>query len=628
VTPEGISRKLIAILSADVKDYTRLMSQDDVGTIRTLAAYKEAMETLIRRYRGQVVDATGDNLLARFDSVLDAVNCAAEMQRELSERNAELPYHRRMEFRMGVSLGDVVEEEGRIYGDGVNIAARLQALAEGGGICISSMVHDAVQGKLGFEYEDLGKQSLKNIAEPVRVYRVLSQLGAAAYRVKEAKNALRRKWGLVALAAGAILVISAVLLWRFVLLPARAPQVASVQRMAHPLPDRPSIAVLPFENLSKDKSQDYLADGMTEDLIAALARFKQLFVIARNSTLTYKGKAVKVQQVAEDLGVRYIVEGSVEIAKDRMRVTAQLIDAIAGTHLWVERYDRPLTDVFQVRDEVTRRIVASLVGKLDQAEKARVSLKYPDSLDAYGLVWRSYEIRHRFTPTDNAKARELCEKAIALDPNYAAAYAQLARTHLDDWRFGWIPGKPKESYQKAFDLASKAVALDPSLGQARTALGHTLLYGRKHHQALVQYEEGLKANPNDADVLAQSAEVYVWMGQPEEAIQRIKQAMRLNPYYPNWYLLILAGAQFFAARDYEGALETLRQMSPMGYGRRNLAACLAYLGRMEEARAEAEKFLKDDPSFSASDWASHAPFLHEKDRQHAVEGFIKAGLPR
>jgi adenylate cyclase len=627
MTPEGITRKLIAILSADVKDYTRLMSQDDVGTIRTLTAHKEAMEVLIQRYRGQVVDAIGDSLLARFDSILDAVNCAAEMQRDLSERNAELPYDRRMEFRMGVALGDVVEEEGRIYGDGVNIAARLQALAEGGGICISSMVHDAAEGKLGFDYEDLGEQTLKNIAKPTRVYRLLSHPGAAAHRVKEAKNALRRKWVKIALVAGVLLIIAAGLLWRFVILPARAPQVASVQKMAHPLPDRPSIAVLPFENLSEDKSQDFIADGMTEDIISALARFKQLFVIARNSTQTYKGKAVKIHQVAEELGVRYVLEGSMEISKDRIRVTAQLIDAIAGTHLWVERYDRPLKDVFQVRDEVTQKIVTSLGGKLNQAEVTRALLKHPDSLDAYSLVWHGLGLYWNYTPTDNTKARELFEKAVALDPNYSLAYIMLAWTYLNDFRF-YHRAKPQESYQKALELAYKAVALDPRDNLGHALLGMTLLWGRKHYQALAQYEEGLKANPNDADLLVYSADVYSWMGQAKRGIPLIKQAMRLNPYYPHWYWWSSGWAKF-NARDYEGAVESLRQMSPMGTpARRILAASLAYLGRMEEARAEAEKAMKEDPSFSASDLASRAPFLREKDRQHLIEGYIKAGLPR
>jgi TolB-like protein/class 3 adenylate cyclase/Tfp pilus assembly protein PilF len=627
MTPEGITRHLIAILSADVKDYTRLMSQDDVGTIRTLSAYKEAMDVLIRRYRGQVVDATGDNLLARFDSVLDAVNAAAEMQRELSERNAELPDHRKMEFRMGVSLGDVVEEEGRIYGDGVNIAARLQALAEGGGICISSMVHDQVQGKVGFDYEDLGEQTLKNIAKPIRVYRVLSHPGAAAHRVKEAKKAFRSKWEWIALVAGVILIIAGVLLWRFVLLPSRPPQVASVQKMAFPLPDRPSIAVLPFENLSADKSHDFIADGMTEDIISALARFKQLFVIARNSILTYKGKAVKAQQVAEELGVRYVLEGSVQVSKDRIRVTAQLIDAIAGTHLWVERFDRPLTDVFQVQDEVTRKLVSSLAGKLDRTERLRALLKHPDSLDAYGLYWRGMALLFSYTPSDNAKAREAFAKAAELDPNYAAAHAMWAWTHFQDWNFGWLPGKPKESYEKALDLAYKAVALDPRDGLTHGALAYILLFGRKFDEAAAEFEEALKANPNNAHLIVFSSEFYTDVGQPEEAMQRVKEAMRLNPNYPSWYLWELGWAQY-VAHDYEGAVETLRRMSPMGQARMLLAASLAQLGRMEEARAEAGKLLKDNPSFSASYIASTVPFLHDKDRQHAVEGFIKAGLPR
>jgi len=397
--------------------------------------------------------------------------------------------------------------------------------------------------------------------------------------------------------------------------------------MAFPLPDKPSIAVLPFENLSKDKSQDYIADGMTEDIISALARFKQLFVIARNSTSTYKGKAVKVQQVAQELGVRYVLEGSVQISGDRIRVTAQLIDAIAGTHLWVERFDRALTDVFQVQDEVTRKLVASLVGKLDQTEMARASLKHPESLDAYSLYWRGYELYMRFTPRDNAKARELFEKAIALDPHFATAYAFLAATHYMDWQSGFLQGRPKESYQKALDLASRAVALDPRDPWARFALGHVLLFGKKYEEAMTQYEEGLKANPNSADLLAESAEPYIFGGQPQEGIRRVKEAMRLNPYYPNWYVWFVGVGQYFA-RDYEGAIATLRKMSPMGEARRILAACLAYLGRMEEARAEAERYSKDHPSFSASYWGSTHPFLHDKDRRHAVEGFIKAGLPR
>jgi adenylate cyclase len=489
------------------------------------------------------------------------------------------------------------------------------------------MVHDAVKGKVGFEYEDLGQQALKNIPEPIRVYRLLSHPGAAAHRVEEAKKALRKKWVKIALAAAAIIIVGSLGIWRFVLIPARAPQVASPQRMAYPLPDKPSIAVLPFENLSKDESCDYIVDGMTEDVISSLARFKQLFVIGRNSSQTYKDKPVKAQQVAEDLGVRYVLEGSVEISKDRIRVTAQLIDAIDGTHLWVERYDRPLTDVFQVRDEVTQKIVVSLAGKLIQEEMARASLKHPDSLDAYGLVWRGLEIFWHYTPADNAKARELFEKAVVLDPNYSPGYKLLAWSYLNEFRY-FRPEKPQEDYRKALELAYKAVALDPRESRNHAVLGNVLLYGRKHHQAMAQYEEGLKANPNDADLRVYTADAYVWIGQPERAIPLIKQAMRLNPYHPHWYWWTLGWAKYMA-RDYEGAVESLRQMSPMGTpARQLLAASLAQLGRMEEARAEAEKAMKEDPSYSVSKVVSRNVFLHDKDRQHAVEGYIKAGLPR
>ena len=325
--------------------------------------------------------------------------------------------------------------------------------------------------------------------------------------------------------------------------------------------------------------------------------------------------------------MRYELEGSMEISKDRIRVTAQLIDAIAGTHLWAERYDRPLKDTFQVRDEVTGKLVSSLVGKLDQTEIAAASLKHPESLDANSLFWRSSEIARRFTPRDNAKARELFEKCVALYPNYARCYRMLAWTHFADWQFGWVPGRPQESYQKALKFANKAVALDPRDSLARARLGRILLYGRKHQEAVAQFKEGLKANPNDAYLLLVWSDYDVLIGQPEEGVKRVQEAMRLNPFYPSYYLWYLGYAQY-QAQDYEGALETLSKMSPIGVARRILAGSLAYLGRMEEAQTETEKFLKENPSFSASYWGSTQPYLHEKDRQHAVEGFIKAGIPR
>jgi adenylate cyclase len=623
---EGYKRKLTTVFSADVEGYSRLMAEDEAATVNTLTTYRGIMADLIKQHRGRVIDSPGDNLLAEFTSVVDAVQCAVAVQKELQARNAELPENRRMLFRIGINLGDVIEEEDRIYGDGVNIAARLESLASPGGICVSKAAFDHIESKLPLGYEYLGEQEVKNIPKRVGAYRVLMEPRVTVAEEIEEEKALPiwRRTSILVGALGVVLVVIAALLWNFYFRPPPM-EVASLEKMVFPLPEKPSIAVLPFDNLSGDKSHDVLVDGMTEDIIAALARFNQLFVIARNSTFTYKGKPVKVQQVAEELGVRYVLEGSVQISGNRIRVTAQLIDATTGRHVWVERFDRGLKDAFEVQDEVTRKLVGSLVGKLDQATMAMALLKHPDSLDAHGLFLRGLELFWHFTPDDNAKSRTLFEKAISLDPNYACAYAYLADTYRADWEW-WHPARPKEVYEKALDLAHKAVALDPRDADARYALGRTLLYGNRHDQAIAQFEEGLKANPNHADLLTGFAEACVLNGQPEEGIKRVKEAMRLNPYYPGWYLWALGFARY-VARDYEGAIEAIRKMSPMGEPRRIVAACLAYLGRMDEARAEAERFLKDNPSFSASYWGSTQAFRNEEDRQHAIQGYIKAGLP-
>jgi TolB-like protein/class 3 adenylate cyclase len=331
---EGFKRKLAAILSADVEGYSRLMDDDEEATVRTLTSYRTAISDLVQQFRGRVVDSPGDNILAEFKSVVDSVNCAVEIQRELAERNEELPDNRKMQFRIGVNLGDVIDEDGRIYGDGVNIAARVESLAEAGGICISGRAHDQVENKLGLEYEDLGKHEVKNISRPLQVYRVLSYPGAAAHRVDQAKENLSKKWRKVGFSAAAIVIIAFALgIWQFYLSrPTIEP--ASVEKMAFPLPDKPSIAVLPFDNLSKDQSDAYIADGLTENIISSLSMTPNLLVIARNSTFVYQGKAVKIKQVAEELGVRYVLEGSIQKSEDKIRVIAQLIDAVSGHHLW------------------------------------------------------------------------------------------------------------------------------------------------------------------------------------------------------------------------------------------------------------------------------------------------------
>ena len=363
---EVFKRKLTAILSADVEGYSRLMDDDEEATVRTLTAYRTAINDLVQQYRGRVVDTTGDNLMAEFTSVVDAVNCAVEIQRELAERNTELPYNRKMEFRIGVNLGDVIEEEGRIYGDGVNIAARVESLSEAGGICISGRAYDQVANKLGLEYENLGEHQAKNISTPIRVYRVLSFPGAAAHRVVKAKKAVQKKWRIVAVVMVTSVVFClavAYFVWDiYFKLPTLDKAYAKETKFS--LPEGPSIAVLPFVNISEDPEQDYFSDGLTENIITGLSTIPKLFVIARNSVFTYKGKSVNIQQVAHDLGVKYVLEGGVQIANNHVRITVQLIDSTTGYHVWVEKYDRNLKDIFALQDEITIKIMTALGVKL------------------------------------------------------------------------------------------------------------------------------------------------------------------------------------------------------------------------------------------------------------------------
>ena len=390
MTTQEVKRKLTAILSADVKGYSRLMSEDEAGTIRTLNAYKEMIADLVQQHYGRVVDAPGDNLLAEFGSVVDAVQCALEIQKELKTRNAKLPENRRMEFRIGINLGDVVEEEGKLFGDGVNIAARMESLSDAGGICISGTAYDQVGNKLSLGYEYLGEQAVKNIAKQVRVYRVLMEPGAAGKVIGE-KKVRARQWPRAALVLVAILIVvaAAFAVWRLYFRPTPPIEVASKEKMAFPLPDKPSIAVLPFVNMSEDPDQEYFSDGITEDIITNLSKVPALFVISRNSTFLYKGKQVKIEEVARDLGVRHVLEGSVRRAGGRVRITAQLIDGKTGQHVWADKYDRELKDIFSVQDEVTRKVVSELAVALTATESERLVRKHTENFEAYDMYLRA-----------------------------------------------------------------------------------------------------------------------------------------------------------------------------------------------------------------------------------------------
>ncbi len=423
---EGFKRKLTAILSADVKGYSRLMGDDEEATVRTLTSYREILTTLIQQHNGKVLDSPGDNMLAEFVSVVDAVQCAVAVQKEIKSRNDQLPENRMMQFRIGINLGDVIQEEERIYGDGVNIAARLEGLSEPGGICISKTAFDQIESKLPYGYEFLGDQPVKNIAKPVGAYRVLMEprVTVAGKPVNKRPAALQRLPILIGAVAVLVLTVAAGI-WQFYV---RRPSVepASVEKMAYPLPEKPSIAVLPFVNMSDDPKQEYLSDGFTEDLITTISKIPELFVISRQSTFSYKGKPVKVQTVAEDLGVRYVLEGSIQKSGDKLRVTVQLIDAIKGHHLWSERYDRKFEDLFQLKEDIILKVANELLVELVTGDYYREIVSITDdpepwqtkNLEAWETYWLAMKSYRHWRKEDNARARDLFTKALAFDPDW------------------------------------------------------------------------------------------------------------------------------------------------------------------------------------------------------------------
>jgi TolB-like protein/class 3 adenylate cyclase/Flp pilus assembly protein TadD len=623
--PENYKRKLTAILSADVEGYSRLMGEDEDATIRTLTSYMELMSTLIQKHRGRVIDAPGDNLLAEFLSVVDAVRCAVEIQEELRVRNAELPENHRMEFRIGINLGDVVEEGERIYGDGVNITARVEGLAERGGICISGTVYDSIKNKLSLGYESLGEHTVKNIKEPVRVYRMRIGPEAATPSVREEKAGPKRKQK-ATLAIVAILVVAtgAWAIWNFYFRPPPI-EPASVEKMAYPLPDKPSIAVLPFANMSDDPQQEYFVDGITNDIITALSEFKFIFIIASTSSFAYKGKPVKVQEVSEELGVRYVLEGSVQRTGDRMRINAQLIDATTGKHLWAERYDREAKRLFDIQDEIVETIVATLAFEVDAVERERVARKGPENLDAYDYWLRGRDAWFRWTKEANAEAGSLYQKAIELDPSWARPYCYMPWVPVNDMRMGWSEN-PEKSLELALQWAQKCYALDPNDYKTHWTLGYVYLYLRDFDRAISEYERALALNSNDADFLAQMTIALTLMGRPEQAIAQLKKAMRMNPRHPSWYWTVLGGAYYERGR-YDEALATLKQNNkPSFFDHRNLAAVYIQLGQLEEARDEVSKLLEKNPHFTLKA-VNNQPYKNENRLQRLINDLRKAGVP-
>jgi adenylate cyclase len=632
---EGFKRKLTAILSADVKDYSRLMGEDEDATVRTLTAHQELVAAVVQKHRGRVVDSSGDNVLAEFGSVLDAVRSAVEIQEEVKVRNAELPENRRMQFRIGINLGDVITEGERIYGDGINVAARLEGLAEGGGICVSGTVYDHVRNKLALGFEFLGEQKVKNIAEPVRVYRIVMEPGTPVRLLPE-EGVATRWWQNTALAAALVVLLMAVgvVMWMFFLRHSPRPaEVAVEERMAFPLPDKPSIAVLPFVNMSGDPEQDYLADGISENTIMALSKVPEMFVVSRSSTFTYKGRAVKVQQVSEELGVRYVLEGSVQKSGKRLRVTAQLIDATSGHHLWSERYDRDMEDLFTLMDEITKEIVVALQIELTHGEQAAI-WQDTDNLEAWGHAVKGYSLHQRYTKTDNAKARKLFERALELDPEFAAAKAMLAWTHLIDATYGFS-GSRILAFKRAVALAQEAAAMDDTQPEVHSLLGGIHLLQRQYDEAIAEGEKSIVLNPNNALSHILLSQSMRFAGRFEEAVAHAEGAIRLSPYYPAWYLTVLSHAYRDAGR-YEEALASYTQLlercekgeCPPLWAHIGLAGVYVELGREEEARRHAEEVLRLHPSFSLETWRRSFAYKDSTHVDRLVETLQKAGLKK
>jgi adenylate cyclase len=631
-----LERKLTAILCADVHGYSRLMGADEEATLRSLSSHRKVIAGLVEQHRGRFIDATGDSVLAEFASVVNAVECAIEIQSTLKAENASLPAERRMEFRIGINLGDVIVEGEQIYGDGVNVAARVQSLAEPGGICVSGNVQEQIGNKLAIDVFDLGDQAVKNIAKPVRVFRVLTEPAdtAARSRVRTqlAGKYLRRAAFAV---AGLTIVAGAVVLAPR--LSVRAPAASASAQLPltappPPLPDKPSIVVLPFNNLSGDPEQEYLSDGITIDLITDLARFPDLFVIDRNSAFTYKGKTVKAGDVGRELGVKYVLEGGLQKAGDQIRISTQLVDATTGDQLWAERYECPQRDFFARQDEIVRKIVTTLNLAVDVSQRVNFTgsggrSNNPDAYDAY-LSGKKYAAS--MTKEDYLKAQQMFEKAIELDPKYAAAYVSLGYTLRFQWL--WLWSQDPDPLGHAFELAQKAIALDDSLGSAHGLLSSVYMVRSQFDLATAEAERAVSLDPSSADVYNVLAYVLNYVGKPTEAIAAAETAMRLDPRHRDQYL-IWVGLAETQLGQYSEAIPVIKQFQASYKNILGSGFCVTYLtvdyvelGQENEAQAQVATLRQFSPDSSLQSLMQRLPFKEQTTSDLFSADFQKAGL--
>ena len=575
-------RRLTTILAADVVGYSRMMSEDEKGTFALLKSRRrDVLVPVSARYSGRIFKLMGDGVFIEFASVVNAVQCADELQKGMEAANESMPENYRIRLRVGVNLGDVMAVGSDLYGDCVNIAARLQTLAAPGGICISESVYQHVASKLQLDFVDLGRQTLKNIAQPLRVF----SIGGANVEIAipEATASVRER-------------------------------------------DRPSIAVLPFTNMSGDQEQEFFTDGLTEDIITELSRFHDLLVISRNSSFRYKGKAIDVRRAAAELDVGYLVEGSVRKAGNRVRVTVQLIDTQSDKQIWADRYDRQLEDIFAIQDEMTTAIVAILPGRIEAATRERALQKRTENMVAYECVLAGKRLHHRSTREDNEEARRMLDRAIELDPQYAHAYAWKACALGQAWANGYLP-HPDEGLREVAEEATKALRLDDNDSDVHRIFAALAVMRSDLDRAIYHQERALRLNPNDDLIVVQQGEVLTWLGKAEEGINWIQRAMRLNPYHPERFWSHLGRARF-VGRMYEGAVQALKRITALDIQQSALlAACYARLGEKAEADRLVAEILRNEPEFTVAAAMLKTHYKDASDADHHRESLVMAGLP-
>ncbi|MBC2702998.1 adenylate/guanylate cyclase domain-containing protein [Desulfobacula sp.] len=616
------TRKLSAILSADVKGYSILMTNDETSTIRTLKEYRIIMSELIKEHSGRIVDAPGDNLLAEFTSAVNAVQCSVEIQKALKIRNAELPDDKRLEFRIGVNIGDVVQDGDSLYGEGVNIAARIEGLADPGGVCISRGTYDHIRNKLGFGYEYLGDHSVKNIKHPVRVYKILTSEEDAGKLIGEKSKPVLKSWiWSTIVVAAIILTLTGYQLFQKITAPEFEP--ASIGKMALPLPDVPSIAVLPFVNMSGDPKQEFFSDAITENIITVLSKVPRLFVISRQSTFFYKGKPVKVKQVSEEFGVQYVLEGSVQRSADRIRINVQLIDALTGHHLWAERYESDQKDLFAVQDEMTMKILQSIRVKLSEGEISSAYSQYfrgRKGFDCYLKIMEAAKYADRFTLEDYYVAQRLLEEAIAICPENPIGYVRLGWAY----RISAILDKTKpyqEALEKAKEMIKKALAMDDTLADAHILLSILYRAEKEYDKSIAAGRRAVELDPSGSTAYTYYGAALLFASRPEEAIPLLQKAIRLNPNAEAWTFVFL-GHSFRNTGRLEEAISAYKKVLQRApdhlIAHIALTTVYSLMGQDEEARAEAQEVLRINPKFSLIPFKKKALVFKDKSENDMI----------